>query len=305
MNDLFQEIIEFPDRDAERKYESLVGIDEIKSRLYKEAKIALNPQLLDNWSNQHYDKVVPLVLAFKGRPPLFLFEGDVGTGKTSLAECFGAYFARREKIPVTLYRLSLKARGRGAVGEMTQLISSAFSKIKEASKRGFREDQTASSAIVFVIDEADAIAQSREFSQMHHEDRAGVNSLIRGIDELTELKGMPTLVIMCTNRLSAIDPAVRRRAAAVFAFTRPNFEQRKCLLQKNLNGLGFIDSEIEALATLTGENEHQSFGFTYSDLVQSIFPALILNAFPDNPITYQIVVETINSIMPTPPFNDS
>ena len=63
-------------------------------------------------------------------------------------------------------------------------------------------------AIVVIIDEADAIAQSREFGQMHHEDRAGVNALIRGIDTVaTERR--PVLVLLCTNRLSALDPAIR------------------------------------------------------------------------------------------------
>ena len=56
---------------------------------------------------------------------------------------------------------------------------------------------------------------------MHHEDRAGVNALIRGISQIaTEAPGV--LVVMCTNRIGALDPAIRRRAAAEFDFARPD-----------------------------------------------------------------------------------
>ena len=75
--------------------------------------------------------------------------------------------------------------------------------------------------MVLVIDEADALAQSREMAQMHHEDRAGVNALIRGIDELAGRR-LPIAVVLCTNRPDAIDPAVRRRAAEIFRFERPD-----------------------------------------------------------------------------------
>ena len=64
---------------------------------------------------------------------------------------------------------------------------------------------------------------------MHHEDRAGVNAFIRGIDRIANAK-LPAAVIMCTNRLSALDPAVRRRAADVLSFARPNDEQRRVVL---------------------------------------------------------------------------
>ena len=36
-------------------------------------------------------------------------------------------------------------------------------------------------AAILLIDEADALAQSPAQSQMHHEDRAGVNALVRKI----------------------------------------------------------------------------------------------------------------------------
>jgi len=39
---------------------------------------------------------------------------------------------------------------------------------------------------------------------MHHEDKAGVNAFIRGVDNLGNGK-LPAAVIMCTNRVSTLD----------------------------------------------------------------------------------------------------
>ena len=69
--------------------------------------------------------------------------------------------------------------------------------------------------LVLVVDEADALAQSRAAEQMHHEDRAGVDALLAGVDSLAG-EHVPVLVVMCTNRERALDPAVLRRAAATF-----------------------------------------------------------------------------------------
>ena len=101
------------------------------------------------------------------------------------------------------YSLSLSARGQGSVGEMTMLLSDAFQLVAEAAKGGRGKDGKLRHGTILLIDEADALAQSRELAQMHHEDRAGVNALIRGIDGLRR-NGLPVLTIMCTNRLSAL-----------------------------------------------------------------------------------------------------
>src|SRR6202000_905474 len=110
--------------------------------------------------------------------------------------------------------------------------------------------ETEKTALIFFIDEADALAQSRESAQMHHEDKAGVNALIRGIDSIATSK-LPVLMEMCTNRLSARDRAVRRRAASVFEFDRPGDEQRMVLLTKALEDTGFSNKELAALVQLT------------------------------------------------------
>src|SRR5207249_6254602 len=60
--------------------------------------------------------------------PLILFEGDVGTGKTALAETIGDALARKAggKSHVHLLKINTQIRGTGLVGEMTDLIAQAF-----------------------------------------------------------------------------------------------------------------------------------------------------------------------------------
>lgn len=298
---LFDEVIELPDPEQARRFSGLVGLDAEKERLVKEARLVLKPSLLDEWSREHHGRELAVLAHFRNRPPLFVFAGDVGTGKTTLAESFGDAVARQEHIDVTVYRMSLNARGSGAVGEMTRLISAAFKEVTAVARRAGSDKRKVSSATILVIDEADALAQSRELAQMHHEDRAGVNALIRGIDDLCGA-GLPVLVVMCTNRLSALDPAVRRRAAEVFEFGRPSEEQRQDVLTRGLEGVGLTKTQIAELAAITGPNGRQRYGFTYSDLVRRLMPALVLDAFPDQPIRFDRARQLAAAMKPTPPF---
>jgi AAA+ superfamily predicted ATPase len=137
---------------------------------------------------------------------------------------------------------------------------------------------------------------------MHHEDRAGVNAVIRGIDSITSTH-VPAVVIMCTNRLEAIDPAVRRRAAEVFEFIRPNEEQMMAVLKVGLKGTDITPMQILHLAKVMGPDGGRVYGFTYSDLVRRFLPALLSDAFPDEPIEYKRALEIAKILQPTPPFN--
>lgn len=296
----FELVRSFPDPIAQQKYASLVGIDHIKERLAREAAIMLNPDSIDRWSENFYKKQIELVKVFKNRPPLFIFAGDVGTGKTALAESFADNVARTENIDVTLYKLSLNARGSGIVGEMTKLVSQSFEQIKKDALA--RAGQKA--ALVFFIDEADALAQSRETQQMHHEDKAGVNALIRGIDSLQDLP-IPVLVVMCTNRHAAIDPAVRRRSAVTFEFNRPSQEQCAALLKNYLGDIGFNDDHAQQAAALCVPYDGLGYGYTYSDITQRVLPAILLGAYPDKQIDWNLITEVIKATPPTAPFNET
>ncbi|MHB1510909.1 MAG: ATP-binding protein [Acidimicrobiales bacterium] len=299
--DLFEAVLELPDASASARYESLVGLDDVKARLSKEAQLLLHPSSLEEWSQQFHRRRIAACGAFADRHPVFLFAGDVGTGKTALAESFGDQVARSIGLPIYLYRLSLASRGSGAVGEMTQLLAAAFDEVRRVAATPPGRDGEHSSAVILLIDEADALAQSREASQMHHEDRAGVNALIRGINSLTE-KHLPVLVVLATNRLQAIDPAVRRRAAATFRFERPDDTQREAALARLIQGVALSTDEIRGLVKATGAIDGRPYGYTYSDLYQRLVPAAVLAAYPDRPLTGDLLLQAAASIEPTPPF---
>jgi AAA+ superfamily predicted ATPase len=299
---IFEEVREYPDPVAARRFASLVGLDEMKERLLKEARLLLDPNSLNDWAKKHYGKKVKVAELFQDRPPLFIFAGDVGTGKTALAETFGDAIAREADMRVMLYSLSLNARGTGAVGEMTSLLSTAFNEVKQAARKAANgRSGKPHSGVVLLIDEADALAQSRELAEMHHEDRAGVNALIRGVDDLAT-NNLPAIVVMCTNRVEALDPAVRRRSAVTFTFSRPNDEQRLAYLNPILDELGFSSQQIHALVRATGATHGRDYGYTYSDLAQRLLPGLVLTAYPSGAITYDLAKAVVEAHPPTPPF---
>lgn len=292
-SDLFELVLELPDANQRRRYDSLIGLDEVKSRLLSESQILLDTASLEKWSVHFHGDRLPVCDAMSDRPPMFLFAGDVGTGKTVLAESFGDEIARRLNRPMLLFRLSLSSRGSGAVGEMTQLLAAAFDEVRTTAQ--------GAAGVIMLIDEADALAQSREAAQMHHEDRAGVNALIRGLNSLTEQR-LPVLVVLATNRLGAIDPAVRRRAAAVFKFERPNEEQRQQAIEALTSGLGLAGRDIARLVELTGPTKAMPWGFTFSDVYLRLLPTAVLAAFPDRPLTADILIAVAEDLVPTPPF---
>jgi len=301
--DLFEPAADFPDPRAAVRYAQLVGLDEVKEILHKEATLLLDPQLLREWSKRHHRAEIAALGYFGDRPPLFLFGGDVGTGKTQLAETFGDRLAAETETSIRLRKLSLNSRGTGRVGEMTKLISSAFSEVAQEARR-FVVRERRTGAVILIIDEADALAQSRELQQMHHEDRAGVNALIRSVSQIAE-ESLPVLVVACTNRINAIDPAIRRRAAHTFTFSRPNTEQREAVLAAGLAGLDFTPTQIRQLAEATGPRGKRAYGANYSDLTQRLIPAAILDAFPNRPLEFPGLLSMAKGIEPTAPFAES
>lgn len=301
--DVFSEVFDYPDPEAESRYSALVGIDEIKERLVGEAIMLLDQSLVGNWSQRHHGKVISAAQELASRPPLIILAGDVGTGKTELAETFISEVTRRMRVEGRLFALSLSARGEGAVGQMTSLIGGAFATVADNAKGGRREG-VASRISVLLVDEGDALAQSRESTQMHHEDRAGVNALIKGVDSLRR-HNLPALVVLCTNRLNALDPAVRRRAALTVELQRPNDAQRRALFGGLLGDVVIPVDDLERLVSATGPVAERPYGYTYSDLRQRLIPeAVILSVSRDVPLSADMLFEAIQRVSPTRPFNE-
>jgi AAA+ superfamily predicted ATPase len=186
---------------------------------------------------------------------------------------------------------------------MTQLLSAAFDYVALEARKLKGANGRARGAVLLLVDEADALAQSREAAQMHHEDRAGVNAFIRGVNRLAN-EDLPAAVIMCTNRLGALDPAVRRRAADILTFERPNDVQRRFALTTLMQGLSWTGGQIEALVAATGPQPGREHGFTFSDLTQRLAPAIVLDAYPHKAIDPVRALNIARSLQPTPPFRE-
>jgi AAA+ superfamily predicted ATPase len=254
------------------------------------------------WAAEHHPADLPMLRLMTDRAPLFVFAGGVGSGKTALAESFGCDLADALNLPVFPYRLKLTARGSGLVGEMTTLIGEAFAHPLALGRQAVRAARPAT-VYILVVDEADALAQSRAAQQMHHEDRAGVDALLAGVDSLAG-EQVPVLVVMCTNREGALDPAVLRRTAAIFTFRRPGDAQCRKVLADALEGMGVDDAVISELVSLTGETGDRP-GFTYSDLTQRLTPATVPTAYPAGPLTADILLNAAARLAPTPEFRET
>lgn len=300
-DDLFHPVIELPEPTRRARYDRMMGLDDVKQRLRKEAALLADPRQLQIWATAHHHGDVAALALFTDRAPLFVFAGDVGSGKSALAESFGCDLAEFLDLPVYLYRLKLATRGSGLVGEMTSLIGDAFTHMHTAGKR-VSGAQGARAVQILVVDEADALVQSREAQQMHHEDRAGVDAFLAGIDSLAGAK-LPVIVVLCTNRLGALDPAVMRRAAATFIFSRPDDNQRRVVLTQALDGLDIQPETIRKVVELTGPTSNRP-GFTFSDLTQRLVPTAILRAFPDQPVTDEDLLALAEELEPTPVFTE-
>jgi len=300
MRTLFEQRMSYPHPDARDRLARLVGLDDQITRLTKVLGLLVHPTGLRRWGERHHPGANQLIETVLTRPPLVILGGDVGSGKTELAETIGDAVARQEGIEIDLLPLSLSARGQGRIGEITQLISAAFDfTVKEASAIE-KHSEGSEGAVILLVDEADALAQSRETAEMQHEEISGVNAFIRGIDRLASRR-VPAAVIMCTNRYDALDPAITRRAAEILRFGRPDDEQRRLLLAPKLGELSFDQAAIDAIVAATGPRDGGP-GFTFSDLAQRLIPSIVLDAYPERSILPSRALMIAEEMKPTAPF---
>ena len=81
--------------------------------------------------------------------------------------------------------------------------------------------------------------------------RVGVNTLIQKIDDARQLSGR-LLIFLCTNRYTALDPAILRRAALIDEFKRPDEQERRELFTATLAGVDITPQMLDKLAEITG-----------------------------------------------------
>lgn len=288
----------YPDDAARAWYDRLVGLDDHKSRLLIELEMLLHPDLIVSWSKKHHRKVLRLCELQQNRVPLVLLEGDVGTGKTALAETIGDPLSRLTGKKTHLLKINTQIRGTGQVGEMTDLIVQAFVHAE------VRARSLAPEPVLLLIDEADALASSRDMHQMHHEDKAGLNTLLQRLDNL-RLAKVPLAAIFITNRPEALDSAISRRAALKLKFERPTPEVRELILRESLPEIEISNPDMKTLLKLTSESEPQNGGisFTSSDITDRLLPAALRVAFSEKrALTLADIIAAAKQTSATPRF---
>ncbi|MGN8067806.1 AAA family ATPase [Mucilaginibacter sp. 22184] len=245
-----------PDQQAEREYGLLVGIDEQKSELLKTLSLILNPQRVTAWQKKHYKNGLGILSHIENGSPLIMLSGEVGCGKTALAQTIGTPLALALGHPVKVFETPSNIRGGGMVGELSNRVTEAF----ESAKAKLKDGETG----ILIIDEADDLATSRSQNQAHHEDRAGLNVLIKQIDGIKKSK-KNLAVIMITNRVNVLDPAVRRRTALQLNFERPTGKKLEAVLDMLFKGVIHTKQDLKKLLDFIGT---KTVPYSFSDLIQ-------------------------------------
>ena len=288
--ELFELELELPSSAVQAVANRLVGFDVRYARIQQDLRLLSDPAAIAAWSKKHHGAVLPVCEVLADRYPLLIFAGDVGTGKTVVAEAACDRLTRTLNQQAILFKLSTRVRGSGTVGQMSTLINDAFATvIAEAGKKRLA---------YLLIDEGDSLGGARDIGQSHHEDKVAVNTIIQKIDDVRKLGGR-VVVILCTNRMHALDPAIVRRAARTERFDRPDDGEREELFKLDFAGLDMTARQLRELVRLTGPLDGKP-GFTFSDLRTRLAPAAVGMAFPDRALTADDVLDAAKRVQPSP-----
>lgn len=292
---LFELERQLPDKYYQEMSTRLVGFEARYERIRRDLRLMADSDGIRTWSKKYHGRVLPLSESIADRYPLIIFTGDVGTGKSVSAEAACDRLARETKRDAMLFKLSTRVRGAGKVGEMGTLINEAFNVVVgEAGKER---------STYMIIDEGDSLAAARETTHSHHEDKVAVNTLIQRIDDLRRMRGR-VLVFLCTNRPTALDPAVVRRAARIERFERPTDKEREDFFRMDCEGVALTVPQMKELVKLTGpQSEPPRPGFTFSDLRSRLIPEALSRAFPERALTANDFIEAARAVGPSPVLN--
>ena len=282
-----------PCSDAQSVYDKLIGVNHQKDQLLSNLNLIFNNKEVEKWQKKnHNNQNLGILKMIELRAPLIILSGEVGCGKTALANSVSTPLSRTLGKKIICMETPSDIRGTGLVGELSNRISAAFKAAKQkVTRNGYG---------ILIIDEADDLATSRSQNQAHHEDRAGLNVLIKQIDQIKQ-EGINLAVILVTNRLNVLDPAIRRRAMICLNFTRPNKEARRLVFEAMLEGTNFQKGKIEELVALSDRVDNP---YSYSDLIEKIGQKALLSAVTENkPFNSCYIENAINSIEPTPMLN--
>ena len=210
---------------------------------------------------------------YKLLPPNgILFYGPPGCGKSFFAE----KFAEETGFNFML----VKASDLGSI-----YVHGSQGKIADLFKKAEKSAPT-----IICFDEFDAFVPNRSNTGAEHQ--AGeVNEFLTQLNNCAE-RGI--FVIATSNRPDMIDPAVLRtgRIDKMIYIPMPDKEARQEMFQLHLSGRPCDNIDAGRLAELTD-------GYIASDIAYIVNDAAMGAAFSDQPITQQLLEETIGSIRPS------
>lgn len=283
--------VKHPDTASEILYDNLIAIDNQKQALLNTLQLFFEKGKIDTWHKKHHSEKLSFLNSIKTGSSLIILSGDVGCGKTALASSIGSPLAKLMDKRVTVFETPSNIRGGGRVGEISNRITDAFEQVKAKVK----SDQIG----ILIIDEADDLATDRDQNQAHHEDRAGLNVLIKQIDLLAR-ENISLAVILITNRLKVLDPAIIRRATTIIEFERPDKNSRKLLFNKIFEGLELSETDVDILVNAS-ENDTP---YSFSDLIQKVAKQALYKAIQsDRPFDKNIYLEVLKTVVPSPLIN--
>ena len=293
--DIFINQTLLPSKELTDREKTLLGFSERFDRIGKQLQLLLLEKEIEGWNKKHHNGCLKINNLAGEQYPLVIFHGDVGTGKTVTAECAANKIVSEARVQDSiLFKLSNTVRGGGMVGEMGTLIANAFSQVRESAGKKRRS--------ILIIDEGDSLGASRNQKHSHHEDKVAVNSLIQGIDDMRKFDGR-CITFLCTNRHSALDPALVRRAAIIEEFKRPTDEERRQLFELDLDGLDLTDKQLSELVAATGVRDKLP-SWTYSDIRTRLYPAAVAKAFPGEPLSIDHIMLAASEIKASPIMED-
>lgn len=141
-----------------------------------------------------------------GKGMTFLFYGPPGTGKTWAAHCIAKVVGKE------LLSIGGAEIHSSEPGAANRNIQNAFAEAKKKGK-------------ILFIDECDSLITTR----------SDVGMIIGGEMNtlLTEIEKTEGIIILATNQVESLDPALERRISLIVEFPEPNYEQRLAIF-KNL-----------------------------------------------------------------------
>lgn len=288
---IFDGEINLPDELLAERSGTLLGFERRYSRVRNQLRLLLLMDQVQAWNQVHHGGKLIVRILVADQYPLVIFHGDVGTGKTAMAECMANKLVEESRAEDSiLFKMSNRVRGSGKVGEMGTLMIEAFQKVTQSAGKNRRA--------ILIIDEGDSLAAARSQVHSHHEDKVAVNTLIQSVDELRKLGGR-VVTILCTNRFGALDPALVRRAAIIEEFRRPSEEERFELFSMDLAALQLRPDELRSLVVATGAKNGQP-EWTYSDIRTRLYPSAVALAFPDRPMTFDDLLTTAGEMRSSP-----